>query len=245
MKPMLKALGTVRSNLTYDELLSRFSFNFIMCHYTVVAAMHHHPQSEMVQHAACASLRAMTDGNAVNQTRAGNAVRTVVRVVRAVGLVVVAMRAHPQSEEVQGAACAALRAMVHGDVGKRTRAVNEGAVEAVVAAMRRHPQSEGVQSNACATLNGMINDGNSDYQFHAGNCRAVEAVVGAMRAHPQSEEVQGAACAALTSMTRGNTGNQTRAVNAGAAGAANTAMTTHAASANVHSQATAVLQMLR
>jgi len=69
-------------------------------------------------------------------------------------------------------------------------------------------------------------------------------VLPADRAHQQSEEVLEEACAALDGMTRGNAENQTRAVNAGAVEAVNSAMTTRSVSATVRLVATTLLQLL-
>ena len=187
----------------------------------VVAAMIAHPQSEQVLCEALWALHGMIgDGNedAVNaekQIRAGflgsglgeykplrhmtgssTEIHTLAGAAGAVEAAVAAMLAHPLSDGVQRAACAALYRMTCGNAGNQTRAGNADAVEAVVAAMLAHPRSVRVQQVACVAVS-VMSGGNAQIRTRARNAGAVEAVVAAMRAHPRSEELQRLACTAL------------------------------------------------
>ena len=70
----------------------------------------------------------------------------------AVQAVVAAMRAYPQSEQVQSLACQALGDMILNNTVNQTHARDAGAGQAVLAAMCAHLQSEQVQLRACEFL---------------------------------------------------------------------------------------------
>ena len=126
----------------------------------VVARMRAHSGDAAADARACEELRHIIINNAETQTRAGarGAEQAVVTAVQAVDVVVAAMYAHPQSEEVQQCACRLLAVMTDGNAANRARAGSAGAVEAAVAAMVTHPRSGQVQQVACATLMRMTHD---------------------------------------------------------------------------------------
>ena len=96
----------------------------------VVAAMHEHAGSKLVQQSACMALHELTADNAKSQTQAGNE--------GAIEAVLAAMHEHVGSELVQQRACVALSSLTTGSPSNQTRAGNAGAVEVLIATMRIH-----------------------------------------------------------------------------------------------------------
>ena len=108
----------------------------------MVAAMCKHTGHNYLQWGACRALRNMNVGDGKRNVRAGN--------VGAVEAVVVAMRTHEESDDVQENACTALFSLTSANAEtNRTRAENAGALEAAVAAMCKHTGNKRLQLLAC------------------------------------------------------------------------------------------------
>ena len=87
---------------------------------------------------------------------------------------VAALRAHPDSAEVQARGCAALSGLASDNVENKARTGAAGGPEAVVAALRGHPRSAEVQAQGCAALRSLA-FGSAESRMRIGAAGGVEA----------------------------------------------------------------------
>merc|ERR1712159_151918 len=69
-----------------------------------------------------------------------------------VGLVIAAMRYHPEEPTLQSAGCGVLESLMQSTEGLDAKVVSGDGVEVVVAAMHRHCKDAEVQRSACLSL---------------------------------------------------------------------------------------------
>eukprot|EP00746_Dinoflagellata_sp_MGD_P012002 gnl/MRDRNA2_/MRDRNA2_125413_c0_seq1.p1 gnl/MRDRNA2_/MRDRNA2_125413_c0~~gnl/MRDRNA2_/MRDRNA2_125413_c0_seq1.p1 ORF type:complete len:356 (-),score=97.32 gnl/MRDRNA2_/MRDRNA2_125413_c0_seq1:92-1159(-) len=109
-----------------------------------------------------------------------------------VGLVIAAMRFHPEEPSLQSAGCEVLESLMKLIEGLDVKFVSGDGVEAIVAAMRQHPDDAEVQRSACSSLAAVSWADGAHVRAEAA-AGAVEASVQALLSHPQQPETQAAA----------------------------------------------------